>query len=231
LALALGRSANRSGDSRPVSKDAGRPHFRCRSSSLAERGLGRAEAPGSSPGDSTINASVAKLVDAPHSECDGLARVGSTPSARTMEFHCNDIVIAMSRQCPCGGNGRRAPLKPAFFGVLVRPRPGTPNARLAESVDARHLKRLGRSMPVRARRRAPSSRSRRQAVKASVLHTDTRSFDPSREYQKKNAAACAWGHLRVGADVSHLWLSGRARSRHGRCRRFDSVKMHQITLL
>lgn len=49
----------------------------------------------------------------------------------------------MSRQCPCGGNGRRARLKPAFFGALVSTPARDTNARLAESVDATDLKSVG----------------------------------------------------------------------------------------
>jgi hypothetical protein len=82
----------------------------------------------------------------------------------------NDIVLAMSQPCRCGGIGRCA--------------------------------RLSRIVC-----------SRRQAVKASALHTDTRSFDPSREYQTRAFSSVAERGLDM-ADVGGSIPDGTTNMQH-----------------
>ena len=133
---------------------------------------------------------------------------------------------------PRGGMQTRRPQKALPSGMQARYLPGTPNARLAETVDARHLKRLGRSMPVRARRCAPSSCSRRQAAKASALHADNRRFESVRGYHSR-AFSSAVERRRDMADAGGSIPSRRTnlRSRSSVAERSVDNRLTQVRFL
>ena len=185
----------------------------------AGRRVGIAEAPGSSPGDSTICVSVA------------LSGIGIRCAFRPRSFGSSSLP-ARTNSSPWR-NADAASSRGAAFGHAGSLPAGDINfAQLAESVDARHLKRLGRSMPVRARRCAPSSCSRRQAAKASALHADNRRFESVREYHSR-AFSSAVERRRDMADAGGSIPSRRTnlRSRSSVAERSVDNRLTQVRFL
>jgi hypothetical protein len=134
------------------------------------------------------------------------------PVSGTGSSECGFESLRPHQNCLCGGNGRRARLKPAFSGVLVRSRPGTPNRLRGWRKGRRKALKTASADPCR--------------FESCAAHQTGRFLLPSPSGSRHHAYTVAFSLVRIRPGVRVGSSAVAALSRHGRGRRFKPVRTH-----